>query len=168
MCAWSLLFVRVKEGDTINRQGPTCKRMKDELPDWVTSETDEGGDGPPETVVVFEGSPSEGDEAPGPSEQIYVQAGGPYSAPGIMPATNATVALVLSILGVLLCCLLLPVSLLLANGALSITNQNQGHPDQGVAKAAQIVSWVGIGIYGVLLLIYGGIVMALVLGGSAV
>ena len=36
--------------------------------------------------------------------------------------------------------------LVLANGALIITNQFPNHPDAGVAKAAKICGWIGIGI----------------------
>ncbi len=34
----------------------------------------------------------------------------------------------------------------MANSALEITNQHPGHPDHGMAKAANIVSWIGIGL----------------------
>ena len=74
----------------------------------------------------------------------------------IMPATNAVLALVLGILGIVMCgiCTAVP-GLIIANGALATTNQYPGHPDQGVAKAAQIVSWIAIGISLVIILVYG-------------
>jgi len=69
------------------------------------------------------------------------------------PSTNATVALVLSILGIIFSfiygvgiCFAIP-GLILANGALSITNQFPGHPDAGVAKAAKICSQIAIGLF---------------------
>ncbi len=65
----------------------------------------------------------------------------------VMPATNAILALVLGILGLVMCglCTAVP-GLIVANGALATTSQYPGHPDQGVAKAAQIVSWIAIGL----------------------
>jgi hypothetical protein len=102
-------------------------------------------------TVVLDGSPnvSEG-VAP---EQIYVQAG--QFAPGQMPTTNATVALILSIIGLVMCglCTAVP-GLILANGALEITKQYPMHPDAGVAKAAQVVGWVSIVIWGLIILLY--------------
>ena len=123
----------------------------DEVPDWVSSEAGEQ----PESEVVLEGSPAVTDQAP---QQIYVQ-GGQYGGPGaILPQTNAVLALVLSILGILMCsiCTAIP-GLIVANGALATTNQYPGHPDQGMAKAAQIISWIGIGLFVLLVLFYGGL-----------
>ena len=120
-----------------------------EVPDWVSSEEQ------PESEVVLEGSPAVTKEAP---QQIYVQ-GGQYGGPGaIFPTTNAVLALVLSILGIVMCsiCTALP-GLIVANGALAITTQYPGHPDQGMAKAAQIISWIGIGLFVLLVLFYGGL-----------
>jgi hypothetical protein len=68
--------------------------------------------------------------------------------PGMgVPATSATVALVLSILGLVMCsvCTAVP-GLIIANQALAITNQYPGHPDAGTAKAAMVISWVVIGL----------------------
>ena len=45
----------------------------------------------------------------------------------------------------------------MANGALATTAQYPGHPDQGMAKAAQIISWIGIGLFVLLVLFYGGL-----------
>ena len=103
-------------------------------------------------TVVLDGSPnvSEG-VAP---EQIYVQAGQPGLG-GMPPATNATVALILSIVGLLMCfhCTAIP-GVILANGALVTTNQYPNHPDAGVAKAAQVVGWIAIVIYSLVFLAY--------------
>jgi hypothetical protein len=77
-----------------------------------------------------------------PSQQIIIGA----------PSTNATAALVLSILGIvgsffyglgIFCAI---PGLILANGALRITNQFPNHPDAGMAKAAKVCAWVGIGL----------------------
>ena len=129
-----------------------------EVPDWVSSEDK------PESEVVLEGSPSATKEAP---QQIYVQ-GGQYGGPGaIFPTTNAVLALVLSILGIVMCsiCTALP-GLIVANGALATPTQYPGHPDQGMAKAAQIISWIGIGLFVLLVLFYGGL-FALVFAAEA-
>lgn len=127
-----------------------CNSMEDSgVPDWVSS------DDQPESEVVLEGSPAVTTEAP---QQIYVQ-GGQYGGPGaIFPTTNAVLALVLSILGIVVCsiCTALP-GLILANGALATTNQYPGHPDQGMAKAAQIISWIGIGLFVLVILFYGAL-----------
>lgn len=66
---------------------------------------------------------------------------------GGMPTTNATLALILSIVSIFLggICLAIP-SLIIANGALAVTNQYPGHPDATNAKAAQVISWIMIGI----------------------
>jgi len=129
---------------------PLCDFMEEgEVPDWVSSEDK------PESEVVLEGSPNVTKEAP---QQIYVQ-GGQYGGPGaIFPTTNAVLALVLSILGIVMCsiCTALP-GLIVANGALATTTQYPGHPDQGMAKAAQIISWIGIGLFVLLVLFYGGL-----------
>ena len=138
---------------------PLCDFMEEgEVPDWVSSEDQ------PESEVVLEGSPSATKEAP---QQIYVQ-GGQYGGPGAMfPTTNAVLALVLSILGIVMCsiCTALP-GLIVANGALATTTQYPGHPDQGMAKAAQIISWIGIGLFVLLVLFYGGL-FALVFAAEA-
>ena len=127
-----------------------CGFMEDsEVPDWVSS------DEQPESEVVLEGSPAVTKEAP---QQIYVQ-GGQYGGPGaILPTTNAVLALVLSILGIVMCsvCTAIP-GLIVANGALATTNQYPGHPDQGMAKAAQIISWIGIGLFVLVVLFYGAL-----------
>jgi hypothetical protein len=68
---------------------------------------------------------------------------------GGMPTTNATLALILSIVSIFLggaaICMAIP-ALIVANGALTITNQYPGHPDAGNAKAAMVISWIVIGL----------------------
>ena len=56
--------------------------------------------------------------------------------------------------------------LIVANGALATTNQYPGHPDQGMAKAAQIISWIGIGLF-VLVVLFYGVLGALVIASGA-
>jgi len=84
--------------------------------------------------------------------------------PGMgVPATSATVALVLSILGLVGCwiCTAIP-GLIIANQALAITNQYPGHPDAGTAKAAMVISWIVIVLTLVGLLGYGLLAFVLV------
>lgn len=122
--------------------------MNEEGPDWIKPEQ---ANEMPDSTEVFQGMPATGVQAP---QQVYVQAGGPMM---MAPQTNAVAALVLSILGVVLCsvCTAVP-GLILANGALAITRQHPGHPDEGLAKAAQIVAWIAIGIFALVMLIWGG------------
>ena len=138
---------------------PLCIIMEEsDAPDWVST------DNQPESEVVLEGSPAVTEQAP---QQIYVQ-GGQYGGPGaIFPTTNAVLALVLSILGIVMCsiCTAIP-GLIVANGALATTNQYPGHPDQGMAKAAQIISWIGIGLFILVVLFYGAM-LALVIAAEA-
>lgn len=78
----------------------------------------------------------------------------PYQQiPVMAPDTNATLALVLSILGLIGSfiygfgiCFAIP-SLILANSALAITNQYPNHPDAGTAKAAKVISWIAIAFF---------------------
>ena len=91
---------------------------------------------------------SQSEETPkleGP-EVLYVQGVSNPGTVGQYPATQAMAALICSILGLTVCCLLPPVGLLLANSAMEITNQHPGNPDHGLAKAAQVVGWIGVGI----------------------
>ena len=66
---------------------------------------------------------------------------------GGYPQTSALTALILSVVGLLFggICLAIP-ALIVANGALAITNQFPGHPDASTAKAAQVISWITIAI----------------------
>ena len=90
------------------------------------------------------------------------------SSMGQYTQTNATLAVVLSAIGAVLLigsggggiCCSIP-AIILANGALTITNSQPGHPDAGTAKAAQIIGLIvtGVTILFILgfLLIIGGI-----------
>ena len=130
-----------------------------DVPEWISNEVE----GQPSETVVLEGSPNVTSQAP---QQIFVQGQG---GPGMMmmPTTNADLALVLGILGIVMCsvCTAVP-GLILANGALATTSQYPGHPDQGMAKAAQIISWIGIGLFILLMLFYGGIFAAVLVSGA--
>ena len=77
-----------------------------------------------------------------------VQVGGATMS-GQFTQTNATLAVVLAAIGAILLvgsggggiCCSIP-AIILANGALTITNSQPGHPDAGTAKAAQIIGWI--------------------------
>ena len=87
--------------------------------------------------------------------QPTVMAGSPGVVGVGFPATGAVTALVLSILGLVGCgcCTAIP-GLILANNALVITNQYPGHPDAGMAKAAQIIGWIVVGLTIAFILFY--------------
>jgi hypothetical protein len=84
---------------------------------------------------------------------------------GQYTTTNATLALVLAAVSWFICgiCTSIP-AVILAHGALAITNSQPGHPDQGLAKAAQIVGWVNIVVFG--LIIIGYILLIVVVIGA--
>jgi hypothetical protein len=83
------------------------------------------------------------------------------------PTTQATVALVLSILGLVGCgiCTALP-GLIMANGALAITKQYPNHPDAGSAKAAMVIGWIVVGLTIAAVLFY--VVLFVLLGAGAI
>ena len=79
--------------------------------------------------------------------------------------TNAVMAMILAAVSYFMCgiCSAIP-AVIMANGALQITRSQPGHPDQGLAKAAQIMGWVmiiltvlGIVIWGILIFLVGGV-----------
>lgn len=76
--------------------------------------------------------------------------GQPMMVVGGYPPTNATLALVFSIIGLVGTfiygfgiCFAIP-AFILANAALKITDQIPGHPDAGSAKTAKIISLIAI------------------------
>ena len=81
---------------------------------------------------------------------------------GILPSTNATTALILSIIGLVgaffygLGLFFSIPSVVMANKAKQITNQIPGHPDSGMATAAVVVGWVGV--------VIGGLYLFMVIG----
>lgn len=94
------------------------------------------------------------DQQPGQLEnQIPLQ---PGMAMGYFAPTQATLALVLGVLGLVGCsiCTAIP-GLIMANSALATTGSQPGHPDAGTAKAAQVISWITIGLAILGLLFYG-------------
>ena len=98
-------------------------------------------------------------------QQPGMQMGGMVQQPGMpivmgMPQTSAVTALILSILGLVgfsiffgSICLAIP-SLIIANNAISITSMYPGHPDSGTAKAAQVISWISIGLFVLIMMFY--------------
>jgi hypothetical protein len=104
-----------------------------------------------------------------------VQVGGATMS-GQFTQTNATLAVILAVIGAILLvgsggggiCCSIP-AIILANGALTITNSQPGHPDAGTAKAAQIIGWIVTAItilviIGFLLIIVGIGSLGLVFG----
>ena len=108
-------------------------------------------DGAPPVTNVISGEAQPASQA----EVLYVQGmSNPMNA-GQYPQTQAVVALVLSVVGLMMCglCTAVP-GLIMANTALGTTKQYPGHPDQGLAKAAQIVGWITIGLWIVIIGFY--------------
>ena len=99
-------------------------------------------DAPPETNVISGETQPESQ-----TEVLYVQGMSNPMNVGQYPSTNATVALVLSIVGLMgfSCCTAIP-GVIMASSALEITKQHPGHPDQGLANAAKIIGWISIGL----------------------
>ena len=107
-------------------------------------------DAPPETNVISGEAQPESQ-----TEVLYVQGMSNPMNVGQYPQTQAVVALVLSVVGLMMCglCTAVP-GVIMANTALGTTKQYPGHPDQGLAKAAQIVGWISIGLWVVGLALY--------------
>jgi len=108
-------------------------------------------DGSPATRIIS-GAPMAQEAAP---EVLYVQGMSNPAGIGQYPTTNATVALVLGILGMVMCsvCTAVP-GLILANSSLATAQQYPGHPDEGMAKAAKVVNWIAIGLTIAIILLY--------------
>jgi hypothetical protein len=108
-------------------------------------------DGAPPVTNVISGEAQPASQ----SEVLYVQGMSNPMNVGQYPSTNATVALVLSIVGLMgfSCCTAIP-GVILAGSALEITKQHPGHPDQGLANAAKIIGWISIGLTIVLTALY--------------
>ena len=97
-----------------------------------------------------------------PVSSVQVQGN---SIVGQYTETNAVLAMILAAVSYFMCgiCSAIP-AVIMANGALQITSSQPGHPDQGLAKAAQIMGWVmiiltvlGILIWGILIFVVGGV-----------
>ena len=81
----------------------------------------------------------------GQPAQYVVASANPMMMGAMFPSTNALVALILACLSFVTCGFFMSIpALILAQGALQITESIPGHPDQGSAKAAQVVAWVNI------------------------
>ena len=108
-------------------------------------------DGAPPVTNVISGEAQPASQ----SEVLYVQGmSNPMNA-GQYPQTQAVVALVLSVVGLMMCglCTAVP-GVIMANTALGTTKQYPGHPDQGLAKAAQVVGWIAVGIWALVAIFY--------------
>ena len=89
-----------------------------------------------------------------------------------MAETKATTAFVLSLVALIgffifpLTVLIAPISLIMANNALKITNLNPSyHPDHGKARAAQIISAIITVILGIFLAFLALLILGLMIGG---
>ena len=89
------------------------------------------------------------------------------SVMGQYTETNAVLAMVLAAVSYFLCgiCSAIP-AVIIANGALQITSNQPGHPDHGLARAAQIMGWIIIALTIAFILFY--ILLFVVVGGVAV
>ena len=129
----------------------------DDIPDWVKSELNPEHS---EAVPVFDGSPTiEGIEG----NQIFLNTGQEGEL-GIFPGTKAGVALILSIVGLLVCNIITAIpALILSYKSLKITKDYPDHPEDGVARAAMIISWITI-IIGIIMaaifLFFWGIIVS--------
>ena len=71
-------------------------------------------------------------------------------AVGYYPQTSAVTAIVLAALSYVMCGIITAIpAVIVAKGALEITDQNPNHPDAGTAKAAFILGWINIGLFAV-------------------
>lgn len=88
------------------------------------------------------------------------------SVMGQYTETNAVLAMVLAALSYFLCgiCSAIP-AVIIANGALLITSNQPGHPDHGLARAAQIMGWIAIVLFALGILIW--LFFVILLGGGA-
>ena len=91
---------------------------------------------------------------------------------GPMAETKATTAFVLSLVALIglfifpLTVLIAPISLIMANNALKITNLNPSyHPDHGKARAAQIISAIITVLLGIFLALLALLILGLMIGG---
>ena len=81
------------------------------------------------------------------------------------PPTSAMTALILACLSFVTCGVFFSIpAVILAHRALEITNSMPNHPDHGTAQAAQIVGWINVVIYGVLMVAYVGFLVMFAFG----
>ena len=113
---------------------------------------------PQQQPVQQQAAPQQQQVIVGQPAQYTVGAGNPMVGAMAYPATSATTALVMSILGLMCCGLFAIPGLIMANGALDITKQVPGHPDTSMAKIAQILSIVVLGITALIVVFYGGLI----------
>ena len=101
-------------------------------------------EGTPSATNVISGEAQPASQA----EVLYVQGMSNPMNVGQYPQTQATVALILAVVGLMgaSCCTAIP-GVIMASSALEITKQHPGHPDQGLATAAKIVGWITIGLW---------------------
>lgn len=79
--------------------------------------------------------------------------------------TNAVMAMILAAVSYFFMCGICSAipAVIIANGALQITSNQPGHPDHGLARAAQIMGWVMIAI--TILAILAWVFFVVIIGG---
>ena len=107
-------------------------------------------DGAPPVTNVISGEAQPASQ----SEVLYVQGMSNPMNVGQYPQTQATVALVLSIVGLAVCCIFAPFGLFMSTTALETTKQYPGHPDHGLAQAGRIIGWIAVGIWALVAIFY--------------
>ncbi len=82
------------------------------------------------------------------------------------PSTNATTALIFSIVGLAcgfacfpLCGLLAIPGVVMGNSAVNLTKSMPGHPDSGTAKVALVIGWITLGLMLLALAIFAVFIM---------
>ena len=78
--------------------------------------------------------------------QAFTPRGGPYRLTGIGSKAIPVLPLVASTIFFPFKCPAWSAAVIIANGALQITSNQPGHPDHGLARAAQIMGWVMIAL----------------------
>ena len=93
-------------------------------------------------------------------EVLYLQGVSDPTKVGQYPPTQAIAALILAIFGLIgmSCCTAIP-GLILAKSAMEVAEKHPGHPDAGMAKAANVISWVSIVLTIAFLLLYAVIIV---------
>ena len=98
---------------------------------------------------------------PGAPKQIFVQAG-QFGESGF-PKTNATMALILSLVGLLICGPITAIpALIMAQRALVVTSKIPGHPDHDPAVASKWISIAVLVLWLIFLVMFGGVILVLI------
>jgi len=131
---------------------------EDGVPDWVLSGLGSENSG---NLAALGEEPTTEPDVP---KQIFVQAG-QFGESGFAE-TNATLALILSLVGLLMCGPVTAIpALIIAQRALAVTSKIPGHPDHDPAVASKWISIVTLALWLVMLVLLGGFFLALINAG---